>query len=424
MTLVNKSPNIDKNNYLIIKVDQQNAKIYIDDELMGTGYASKVVSIGEEHRYRVSCDDYFPKEGLVYFDKREDKEISVVLEPNFGYITIKSDPSGAEVYIDEVKVGVTPYLMKKITPGDHVVELRKVGYESYADMVTIQVREQNKQMENVKLVADTIGQQYLTTDYIPNGPIDGFINGVFSVSPDKKVMFAKGNLQYQASTKTWRFAEHQWDMIGEANKNIASSYSGWIDLFGWGTSGYNDKNPWMTSTTSTDYGNGKRDIAGTNYDWGVNNTNSNDGGCSWRTLTRDEWVYVFNTRSTNSGIRYAKATVNGVNGVILLPDNWNSSNYSLIKTNKRGASFDSNKISQTDWQNKFEANGAVFLPAAGYRRGTDVYGVGSYGYYWSASYGGSDGAYSVRFYDGSLDADLWDFRTDGRSVRLVCSAEN
>ena len=424
MTLVNKSPNIDKNNYLIIKADQQNAKIFIDDELMGTGYASKVVSIGEEHRYKVSCDDYFPKEGLVYFDKREDKEISVVLEPNFGYITIKSDPSGAEIYVDEVKVGVTPYLMKKVKPGDHVVELRKAGYESYADMVTIQVREQNKQMENVKLVADTIGQQYLTTDYIPNGPIDGFINGVFSVSPDKKVMFAKGNLQYQASTKTWRFAEHQWDMIGEANKNIASSYSGWIDLFGWGTSGYNDKNPWMTSTTSTDYGNGKRDIAGTNYDWGVNNTNSNDGGCSWRTLTRDEWVYVFNTRSTNSGIRYAKATVNGVNGVILLPDNWNSSNYSLIKTNKRGASFDSNKISQTDWQNKFEANGAVFLPAAGYRRGTDVYGVGSYGYYWSASYGGSDGAYSVRFYDGSLDADLWDFRTDGRSVRLVCSAEN
>ena len=204
---------------------------------------------------------------------------------------------------------------------------------------------------------------------------------------------------------------------------MSSSYSGWIDLFGWGTSGYNDKNPWMTSTTSTDYGNGKRDIAGTNYDWGVNNTNSNDGGCSWRTLTRDEWVYVFNTRSTNSGIRYVKATVNGVNGVILLPDNWNSSNYSLIKTNNRGASFDSNKISQTDWQNKFEANGAVFLPAAGYRRGTDVYGVGSYGYYWSASYGGSDGAYSVRFYDGSLDADLWDFRTDGRSVRLVCSAE-
>ena len=171
MTLVNKSPNIDKNNYLIIKVDQQNAKIFIDDELMGTGYASKVVSIGEEHRYKVSCDDYFPKEGLVYFDKREDKEISVVLEPNFGYITIKSDPSGADIYVDEVKVGVTPYLMKKITPGDHVVELRKAGYESYADMVLIKVDEVNKQFENVTLTAIRIPMGSLDLTSEPSGAV-------------------------------------------------------------------------------------------------------------------------------------------------------------------------------------------------------------------------------------------------------------
>ena len=235
-------------------------------------------------------------------------------------------------------------------------------------------------------------------------------------------MFAKGNLQYQASTRTWRFAEHQWDMIGDANENISKSYSGWIDLFGWGTSGY-DKDPWMTSKEDSEYGNGNRDIAGTNNDWGVNNTNSNDGGCSWRTLTKDEWVYVFNMRSTNSGIRYAKAIVNGVNGVILLPDNWSSSNYSLIKTNKRGASFDSNKISQTDWQNKFETNGAVFLPAAGYRYGTRVNYVGSSGDYWSASYGMGGGARYFWFRDSYLDPNDWDARHHGNSVRLVCDAE-
>ena len=341
LTLVNKSPNIDKNNYLIVKADRQNAQIFIDDELMGTGYASKVVSIGEEHRYKVSCDDYFPKEGLVYFDKREDKEISVILEPNFGYITIKTEPSGADVYVDDVKVGVTPYLMKKIIPGDHVVELRKAGYESYADMVTILVREKNQQMENVILEKNEnyVEQTVVETNKITNG---------FSVSPDKSVYFSKGNLQYQASTKTWRFAEHQWDIIGEANKNISSRYKGWIDLFGWGTSGYNGKNPWMTSTSGSDYGNGERDIAGTNYDWGVNYI-LNGRDKDWRTLTKDEWIYVFNKRNTSSGIRYAKATVNGVNGVILLPDNWSVANYSLSNTNKSDASFKSNFISQNDW---------------------------------------------------------------------------
>ena len=30
--------------------------------------------------------------------------------------------------------------------------------------------------------------------------------------------FSKGNLQYRASTNTWRFAEHQWDFVGSGSK--------------------------------------------------------------------------------------------------------------------------------------------------------------------------------------------------------------
>ena len=37
---------------------------------------------------------------------------------------------------------------------------------------------------------------------------EGVINGLFSVSSTKKVYFSQGNLQYQASTNTWRFAEN------------------------------------------------------------------------------------------------------------------------------------------------------------------------------------------------------------------------
>lgn len=241
---------------------------------------------------------------------------------------------------------------------------------------------------------------------------EGTINGRFSISNSQQVCFSQGNLQYQDRTHTWRFAEHQWDYIGYNNENISfSSYNGWIDLFGWGTG----NNPTKISTSSSDYS--------TFNDWG-NNSISNGGGRRWFTLTRDEWVYVFNTRNTSSGIRYAKATVNGENGVILLPDNWNSSNYSLSSTNNGGASFSSNRISQSDWTNRLEANGAVFLPAAGYRYGTDVNGVGSSGRYWSASYYDSDLAHNVYFGDDYLDPDDWNGRFRGLSVRLVCSAEN
>ena len=78
----------------------------------------------------------------------------------------------------------------------------------------------------------------------------GVLDGKFSVGSDKQVCFSKGNLQYQASKGVWRFADHQWDYIGYGNENISNSYSGWIDLFGWGTG----NNPTNISCNNGVYG--------------------------------------------------------------------------------------------------------------------------------------------------------------------------
>ena len=278
-----------------------------------------------------------------------------------------------------------------------------------------------------------------------NSAPTGAINGLFSVSEDSQVYFSQGNLQYQASTDTWKFAENQWDIIGSENSNISENYSGWIDLFGWGTSGYHDANdtynvnyqPWSTSTSAVNssynyngYGPSTNmtdpNLTGTsaNYDWGVFNPISNGGNQTnqWRTLTQPEWDYIFNTRTTVSGIRYAKAKVNNVNGVILLPDDWSSTIFNLSNTNTYDASFSSNTITASQWST-LEQAGAVFLPAAGYRNGTSVTIVGSRGFYWSASYYGSGYAYYVSFNDSGLFTDYIDVRYRGRSVRLVCPAE-
>jgi len=139
--------------------------------------------------------------------------------------------------------------------------------------------------------------------------------------------------------------------------------------------------------------------------------------------TLSEWDYVFNSRSTSSGIRYAKATVNSVNGVILLPDDWSSSYYSLSNTNNGSASFSSNVISSSDWTNNLQSHGAVFLPAAGLRNGTSVDYVHNNGLYWSASYYDSNNAQIVGFFNGLLYTDNWGYRYYGHSVRLVCPAE-
>lgn len=261
--------------------------------------------------------------------------------------------------------------------------------------------------------------------------VDTINAAVFSVSATQKVLFSPGNLQYQASTGIWRFAEHQYDYIGTENANISSTYSGWIDLLGWGTSGYNNKYPYMTSTTSTDYGNDTNNISRTNYDWGVYNaiynpkTNTTDAPDTWRTLTKDEWEYLINIRTTISGIRYAKATVCGRSGLIIVSDTCSNTYYPLTNVNRSDATYTSNIIGATDWE-KMETVGCVFLPAAGFRHGTSVSTVDFYGCYWSATYEERTLAYFLEFVDKDKQNNNLSFVQssstvfcEGQSVRLV-----
>ncbi|MBP5371484.1 MAG: hypothetical protein J6Y55_06110 [Bacteroidales bacterium] len=254
-----------------------------------------------------------------------------------------------------------------------------------------------------------------------NPPV-GSVSGKFSVSETKKVYFSQGNLQYQASSGIWRFAEKQYDMIGEDNSNISSTYSGWIDLFGWGTSGYNNKFPYMTSTTNADYGDGANDIAGTNYDWGVYNKISNGGNQAglWRMLTDSEWDYLKYDR-TNANALYGVATVNNVTGLVLLPDEWTLPAGVTFKCGANG-DYEQNTYSAEEWA-KMEFNGAVFLPAAGYRSGTDVFDVEAESYYWTGSADDGNHANCLYFYYYSVETGIGSGRYNGQSVRLVQDAE-
>ncbi len=274
--------------------------------------------------------------------------------------------------------------------------------------------------DNPRDEKEFVASNYYTTHVVVKGAEpalpEGALKGKFSVSATKQVYFSQGNLQYQASTGTWRFAENQYDVIGDDNKNISSTYSGWIDLFGWGTSGYDNKYPYMTSTTSRDYGDGSNDIAGTNYDWGVCNAIINGGNKAgmWRTLTKDEWDYLNSTR-TNASDLCGQATVNEQAGYILLPDGWSTPSGLTFTANPNN--FTTNSYSASEWS-KMEAAGAVFLPCAGNRFGTGVDDVGSYGYYWSSTAYDNYGAYGFNFNSGNADV-YSSLRGFGYSVRLA-----
>ena len=234
----------------------------------------------------------------------------------------------------------------------------------------------------------------------------GQMPGKFSVSADKQVRFSQGNLQYRyvADTETnrWRFATNQWDAMGkEENEKIARGDSCWIDLFGWGTG----KNPGAMCAN----------ISQANYhDWGENPIlNGANQPNQWRTLTQSEWVYLLHKR-TKAAERCGLGTVNGVHGLILLPDDWENlitlpglkscsekfsdngaTGYKYEDANKNDH-FEDNVFSADTWQ-KLEEKGAIFLPASGeYNKNGYVIDVDVYGYYWT-SVSPADMAYALTF---------------------------
>ena len=235
--------------------------------------------------------------------------------------------------------------------------------------------------------------------------------GTFSVSATKQVTFSSGNVQYHPANNEWRFAESQLDYIGNANGNISSTYNGWIDLFGWSTSTTNFGV--STSTSSSNY-------SGSFVDWGTNQIGS-DAPNTWRTLTYGEWNYLRNGRPNASSLR-GVAQVNGVNGLIFLPDNWTCPAGVTFKSGFHTSNgvdyYAAYQTFTADQWAKLEAAGAIFLPAAGRRNGTDVGGVQSIGYYWSATENDSFSASCLRFNSDEASM-VGNDRYRGLSVRLV-----
>lgn len=66
-----------------------------------------------------------------------------------------------------------------------------------------------------------------------------------------------------------------------------------------------------------------------------------------------------------------------------------------------------------------EAAGAVFLPAAGFRVGTDARDVGYYGDYWTSTIYNERDAHYLSFSSRNLQADYNYYRYCGFSVRPV-----
>lgn len=252
------------------------------------------------------------------------------------------------------------------------------------------------------------------------------LTGIFSVSAVKTVYFSQGNLQYAAKNNLWFFANEQYDIVGENNQYISATSVYKIDLFGFGTSGYQGINPWTTSYNDEDYAAG--DLYGTDYDWGHYNPIVNGGNEAglWYTMPMSEWDYLLHSRPKANQLQ-GIATVNNIKAYILLPDAWqqpSSLNFTPLAT-----SFSTNTYSADQWKTMEDA-GAVCLPIGGWRDGDSVEDLDRYGHYWTSTADPDDVVQAGEVYFGidpgytTMLIDWIPSKASGLSVRLVRVASN
>ncbi len=259
--------------------------------------------------------------------------------------------------------------------------------------------------------------------------------GLFSISETQKVNISRGNLQYQASTKKWRFAQRQFDRCGIGgdestvywndngtqrkcdNSQISETYGGWIDIFGWGTSGVGDANPpYFTETKIAQY-------PYSWSDWGQN-TIGTYAPNKWRTMTIDEWKYLIERRKVDGDagysfvrLKFGSNPTDTVTGVIIYPDDftWSDVDISAIGVGKEKFT----EIDATIW-NALEQVGCVFLPGSGYRSKNKILAFYTNGFYWSATAEDKDNAYLMRFFNDDHNINYISYFTYfGLAVRLV-----
>ena len=268
----------------------------------------------------------------------------------------------------------------------------------------------------------TTGSRSPITVFTTLGEESEPLEGVFSVSKDKKVGFAKGNLRYSKDANWndhWSLAEHQYDILGADNleSQEVNQYGNrfpsedHLDLFCWSAGKSNNGTVYTYPDDSYYTGDFK--------EWGTQTAFTDIYGFGWSTMTKDEWTYLLSERE-NAATLKSFATVNGVKGLVLLPDEWNAPDGVII----------SEEMTAEQWAT-IEKTGAVFLPAAGtltvnmegntVATVNDVNVVGSY---WSSTPSETDvNAFSMTFTESEVKPAVDIYRRIGSAVRLVKCTE-
>ncbi|MBT6228985.1 MAG: PEGA domain-containing protein, partial [Candidatus Scalindua sp.] len=126
-----------------IKSNPSEATILLDSKDVGT--TPKIISdlSPEKHLVEVRMDGYESWSKSIDIEPAMKAELTAELHMKVGRVNINSEPSNAIVLMDGKKVGTTPEILTDIKPGEHILEVRTKGFDTWSESVDVRGDKEN-----------------------------------------------------------------------------------------------------------------------------------------------------------------------------------------------------------------------------------------------------------------------------------------
>jgi hypothetical protein len=134
-TAANETP------YLRINSIPQDARVYFNDTLIGNTPLDIYRISLKANTLRLIKEGYNDWTTNIFSYKNVVEDITAILDGDYGIVDILSEPSDAQVFIDDSLIGITPLKEIQLSCSRHKFRISKDGYESFSSVYLIPPRQ-------------------------------------------------------------------------------------------------------------------------------------------------------------------------------------------------------------------------------------------------------------------------------------------
>jgi len=148
------------------------ANIYLDNSYIGTTPFTKIKLIPGSHTIKLTLKEYDDWITTVNVVEGSTTPISATLNKTAIYFT--STPSGAYIYLDNSRIGTTPFTKTKLIPGSHTVKLTLNEYDDWINTVNVVEGSTTNVFAELSIESSTQNPAptYTTTPTLTSTPMD------------------------------------------------------------------------------------------------------------------------------------------------------------------------------------------------------------------------------------------------------------